>query len=80
MMKEKNRKRTGSGWAGALQRKRSAHETHLGYESRSMYHGLSNLVKKIFGARRKSRILDKSGTVPYSVALNQETAAAHVPP
>jgi hypothetical protein len=67
MKKDKNRMRTRSGWAGALQKKRSAHETHLGYKSRSIYHEISNLVKPFFGLLPNPRLIDKSGAVPYKV-------------
>ena len=41
--------RTGNGWAGSVQKKRRAHETHLGYKSRgSMYHTVFNVVKQFF--------------------------------
>jgi len=34
---------------GPFAEKRSAHETHLGYKSRSMYHEIRNHVKPFFG-------------------------------
>ena len=48
-MNEKWDMRTGNGWAGSVQKKRRAHETHHGYKSRgSMYHIDFNVVKPLF--------------------------------
>jgi hypothetical protein len=52
---------------GLFAEKRSAHETHLGYKSRSMYHGISNLVKPFFAVPPNNRLIDKSRPVPYKV-------------
>jgi hypothetical protein len=42
------------------------HETHLGYKSRSMYHGVSNLVKPFFGRTLAGREVDKPRRLAYS--------------
>jgi len=50
MMQKNRQEEEQAGMTGSLE-KQSDHETHLDYKSRSMYHGVSNLVKPFFGPR-----------------------------
>ena len=58
MMKRKRQEEEQAGMTGSLE-KQSDHETHLGYKSRSMYHGVSNLVKPFFDRPLAGRQVDK---------------------
>src|SRR4026208_1294761 len=67
--------RTGNGWAGSVQKKRRAHETHLGYKLRAACTiWILMLSSSSFFLQDNWHPVDKPRAVPYSGPTPSERA------